>query len=102
MSTASDHTITCKIKGITHQATVEWTTGTALISTGSEYAIDEGTIRKNNEQHATLKIAAATLEKLGDTAHFTCKVSSGVSSKSVDVTLTILKLGKILKDSSNW
>ena len=90
MSTAaSDHTITCKIKGNTHQATVEWTSGTTLISTDVDYVVDEGAITNSTEQHATLKIAAATLEKLGDTAHFTCKVSS----KSVDVTLTILKLG---------
>ena len=95
MSTASYHTITCNIKGITQEASVDWTTGTntAVISDGSEYVGDEGTITKNNKQQATLKITGTELGKLGATTPFTCKVSSGISSKWAYVTLTVLKFG---------
>ena len=93
MSTASDHTITCNIKGITHQATVEWKSGTAVISTDVDYEVDHGTIKISNSQEATLTITATGLDKLGATATFTCKASSGANSKSDVVTLTILKFG---------
>tara|TARA_B110000977_G_C10835195_1_gene399722 strand:- start:224 stop:541 length:318 start_codon:yes stop_codon:yes gene_type:complete len=100
VSSAADYTITCKIEGITSQATVEWTTTAGPIADkAGEYTLDTGSFESTkNTQEGTLLITATKLEALGATTEFTCTAIIGSSvSKSKVMTLNILKFGKILK-----
>ena len=103
MSSAADYTITCKIEGVTSQATVEWTTAThtgPIADKANEYTLDTGSFDSvMHTQEGTLVIIATKLEALGATTEFTCTAKIGSSvQKSKVMTLNILKFGKILKD----